>query len=90
MKKSVMLIDFLDESVDLSQQDAKDYIGSARVPLQELLAKGQLKFPAPIKDENGNECGKVTVKLVLRSAKQASDEAMMSTAHGMLTHKRIH
>ena len=37
MKSQILKIDLIDESVDLSQPNANDYIGSVRIPLRELM-----------------------------------------------------
>ena len=37
MSANVLKIDFIDESVDITEQGNRDYIGSARVPLRDLL-----------------------------------------------------
>ena len=37
MSANVLKIDFIDESVDITQQGNRDYIGSARVQLKDLM-----------------------------------------------------
>jgi len=53
MKTQILKIDLIDESVDITQPNAKDYIGSVRVPLRELMINEEFADNFPIKDENG-------------------------------------
>jgi hypothetical protein len=59
----VLKIDLIDESVDLSQHNAKDYIGSVRVPLRELMINEEFADNFPVRDENGVETGRMEVRL---------------------------
>lgn len=47
----MLVIDLLDEAVDIAQAGARDYIGSARIPLREAHVKGQIKGTFAILDE---------------------------------------
>lgn len=51
MRQTVLKIDFIDESVEMDQAGVKDYIGSARIPLSELLVKKSLQAEYPITDQ---------------------------------------
>lgn len=44
MEKTVFKIDFIDESVEMSQAGARDYIGSARIPLGTIDLKNKGTF----------------------------------------------
>lgn len=72
MKKEFFKIDFIDESVEMTQQGARDYIGSARIPLKELLARGELAGEVEIRDEHAGITGRVNVRLALHDAKKHS------------------
>jgi hypothetical protein len=40
MKTQLLQIDLIDESVDMTISGSRDYIGSVRIPLREVLEKG--------------------------------------------------
>ena len=63
MKTQVLKIDLIDESVDLSAQGQTDYIGTVRIPLRELMMNEEFADNFPVKDENGQEAGRMEVKL---------------------------
>ena len=57
-------IDFIDESVALSQMgDAPDYIGSVRIPLRELLKENKVERTHPIIDNSNREMGRASISL---------------------------
>ena len=56
----------IDESVDLANVGAKDYIGSVRIPLREVMINEELADNFPVKDENGHEVGRMEVKLACK------------------------
>lgn len=59
MEKTVFKIDFIDESVEMNQAGARDYIGSARIPLGviDLKTKGIFEQKIDIKDEHQGSTG---------------------------------
>lgn len=59
MKKHVLKIDFIDDSVDISQVSMRDYIGSARIPLRDLLRQKHISGTYPIIDDLKHETGQV-------------------------------
>ena len=67
-----MKIDLIDESVDILRGNgqAKDYIGSVRVPMKDLLvsstASEEIADCFPVRDENGQETGRMEVKVACR------------------------
>lgn len=68
MKTQLLKIDLIDESVDISKSDARDYIGSARISLKELLLRDREEITDffPVKDENGNENGRMEVRVTCK------------------------
>lgn len=57
LKNEVLKIDLIDESVDYTDVNLRDYIGSARIPLRELISKGRFSGVFPVQDEQRNNCG---------------------------------
>ena len=57
LQKEVLRIDFIDESVDLDDHGARDYIGTARIPLRDLAVPKPIKGTFPIHNENNRQCG---------------------------------
>jgi len=66
MRTQVLKIDLIDESVDLAQAGAKDYIGSVRIPLREVMLNEEVADNFPVRDENGVEVGRMEVKLACK------------------------
>jgi hypothetical protein len=62
MKTQVLKIDLIDESVEM-REGQKDYIGSARIPLRELMMSEEFADCLPVKDEYGNDAGSMEVRL---------------------------
>lgn len=52
MKTQVLVIDLIDESVDMTIQGMRDYIGSVRIPLREVIIKGAVNGTFSVLDEN--------------------------------------
>ena len=50
----------------MTQPNAKDYIGSVRIPLRELMLNEELADDFPIYDENKVETGRLVVRLTCR------------------------
>ena len=92
MKSTIFKIDFIDESVEMHQEGARDYIGSARIPLQNLLSKGELSGDVEIRDEHSGITGKVSVKMTIHDAKKHAEMSSMQdmSLGGVMQHKRIH
>ena len=71
MKNTVFRIDFIDESVDMTPQaGVRDYIGSARVPLKDLMRVKEFEMEVPIKDEHEVATGSIQVRMALHDAEQ--------------------
>jgi hypothetical protein len=51
------VIDLIDESVDVTQTGMRDYIGSVRIPLKEVIIKGVVQGTFTVIDENRRQCG---------------------------------
>ena len=68
MKMSFLKIDFIDESVKNIQANVRDYIGSARIPLKELLAREEIQGDFDLMDEYGSVTGKVSVRVAVHNA----------------------
>ena len=66
MKTQILKIDLIDESVDISQPNAKDYIGSVRIPLRELMLNEEISDNFPVFDDNRVETGRMEVKLTCK------------------------
>ena len=90
MKQTVFKIDFIDESVEMTQTGSRDYIGSARIPLQNLLSKKELNGMVEIRDEHGAITGSVMVRMILHDAKEQAETAMYGDPIGVMQYKRIH
>ena len=90
MRNTPFRIDFIDESVEMTQEGARDYIGSARIPLRDLLASGELIANVPIKDEHGMETGAVTVRMAIHDAQKHAQMSLEgSLSGGVMQHKRM-
>jgi hypothetical protein len=89
MKKAILSIDFLDESVDLRKDGAQDYIGSARVPLQQVLNKEKLELTTTIIDDNQHEVGKVTLFLSIHDSVDLGNKTLFTDGADMLAHRKI-
>lgn len=63
MKNSVLQIDLIDESVDITQQGKRDYIGTAMVPLHEVAINHPIQGNFDVQDENRMHCGELQVKV---------------------------
>lgn len=53
----MLQIDLIDESVDMTATGARDYIGSVRIPLKEVLTKGSVESAFNVVDENLRNSG---------------------------------
>ena len=51
MKSQVLTIDLIDESVDMTVSEMRDYIGSVRIPLREVIIKGSISGTFAVIDE---------------------------------------
>ena len=70
MNSSILKIDFIDESVEMAAAGARDYIGSARIPLKNLMSQGSLEGDVEIRDEHSGITGKVKVRMTIQDAKR--------------------
>ena len=68
MKNQVLTIDLIDESVDMTVSGMRDYIGSVRIPLREVLVKGAISGTFAVIDEQRRQTGDLTVKIVMQDA----------------------
>lgn len=50
----------------MTQPNAKDYIGSVRIPLREVMLNEELSDNFPIYDDNRVETGRVEIKLTCK------------------------
>ncbi len=62
MKTGVLKIDFIDDSVE-AMEGQRDYIGSARIPLRQLMMDDHIADNYAVVDEVGKEHGRVEVKI---------------------------
>lgn len=53
----------IDESVDLTLGGVRDYIGSVRIPLRDVIIKGSVEGKFAVIDENRNQTGDLNVKI---------------------------
>jgi len=92
MKNTFFKIDFIDESVEMTQDGARDYIGSARIPLQNLLSRGELVGDVEIRDEHAGITGRVMIRLTIHDARKRAEMSLASDSMGggIMQHKRIH
>lgn len=51
MKTQVLTIDIIDESIDMTVSGSRDYIGSVRIPLREIVVKGAISGTFAVIDE---------------------------------------
>lgn len=84
MKTQVLKIDLIDESVDINAQGGgqKDYIGSVRIALKELMIQEEFADNLPVRDELGQESGRMEVRV---SCKDHSPYPYATGAGGMDT-----
>ena len=68
MKSQVLTIDLIDESVDMTVSGMRDYIGSVRIPLREVIIKGTISGTFAVIDEQRRQTGDLTVKIVMKDA----------------------
>ena len=90
MNSSVLKIDFIDESVEMEFAGARDYIGSARIPLKNLMSQGSLEGDVEIRDEHSGITGKVGVRMTIQDAKRQAEMAMYGDASNVMQHRRMH
>lgn len=68
----------------------KDYIGSARIPLSELLVKKQLQAEFPITDQLQKQAGRVGVRLAIHDLKaKLEQDGRLDETSRVMHHKRI-
>lgn len=73
MKSQVLTIDLIDESVDMTVSGMRDYIGSVRIPLREVIIKGVISGTFAVIDEQRRQTGDLTVKIVMKDANSFED-----------------
>ena len=73
------MIDLIDESVDMTILGQRDYIGSARIPLREVLLKGSITGDFNVYDENRRMTGQLSVAVEMSDSGLALDGAMQNS-----------
>ena len=70
MHNTILKIDFIDDSADMAASGTRDYIGSARIPLKDLMSLGRIPddVPVTIRDEHSGVTGKVFVSITIQDA----------------------
>lgn len=90
MKTSFLKIDFIDESIEMTDEGARDYIGSARIPLQHILARGRFNEDVKIVDEHNVPTGRVSVSITMHDAVKHAELAYYEGSSGnIMQHKRL-
>lgn len=72
MKTQTLQIHLIDESVDMTQKNTRDYIGTVRIPLREVILKKSVIASFQVLDENRKVCGELSVKIVMHDAPSGS------------------
>jgi hypothetical protein len=62
------VIDLIDENVDVTNPNQRDYIGSVRIPLREVVIKGLVNGTFKVIDENRHKCGELQVSIAMYDA----------------------
>ena len=70
MNNTILKIDFIDDSADMAASGTRDYIGSARIPLKELMTRGTMEGDVQIRDEHAAVTGKVSVSITMHDAQK--------------------
>lgn len=83
IKNEVLKIDLIDEGVDYTDANLRDYIGSVRIPLRDLLVKGALAGVFPVQDESRNACGYLNVKISIHDVIKVENNHLLQGAEGM-------
>jgi hypothetical protein len=68
MRKQTFKIDFIDESVDMTQKNLRDYIGSARIPLSAVFEKKEFIRRVTVVDEMQRNAGEVDISIRILDA----------------------
>jgi len=78
LKSQFLKIDFADDSVDiLGQPNVSDYIGSARLKLEQLLNADEIvDHECPVRNEKGVQTGKIDIKIRFYDTPQGYNEPM--------------
>jgi hypothetical protein len=63
METQQLVINLIDESVDITVPGARDFIGSVRISLLEVLRKQALASSFPVIDEANTQCGELRVRI---------------------------
>ena len=74
MKSQVLTIDLIDESVDMTVSGMRDYIGSVRIPLREVIIKGSISGTFAVIDEQRRQTGDLSVRIVMKDADSFEDQ----------------
>ena len=79
MKSQILQIDVIDESIDIMRagNEAKDFVGRVRVPLSSLsvglTGQNDIADNFPLRDEHGNETGRMEAKISVKDMELYSD-----------------
>lgn len=71
MKTQILQIHLIDESVDMTSPNSRDYIGTVRIPLRDVILKQKIHATFQVLDENRKVCGDLAVKIVMHDAPSA-------------------
>ena len=63
METQQLVINLIDESVDITVPGARDFIGSVRISLLEVMRKQSLSNSFPVVDETNTQCGELHVRM---------------------------
>lgn len=81
MTSQVLVINLIDEAVDITIPGARDYIGSVRIPLREILAKSTVAGQFPVVDESGQTTGELRLRISMQDAVQYLGEQAQTITH---------
>lgn len=74
MRSQVLQIDVIEEAVDINR--ASDFVGRVRIPLAAISLQGassEIPDCFPLKDEAGQETGRMEVKIIMKEAQNYTD-----------------
>lgn len=89
MKTQNLQIHLIDESVDMTQKNTRDYIGTVRIPLRDVILKKSINATFQVLDENRKVCGELSVKIVMHDAPTGSQLAALTDSQQFSQSTRI-
>ena len=81
MKTQCLQVDLIDESVDMTEPGMRDYIGSVRIPLREVVTKTVVAGDFAVMDENRRQTGDLRLKIQMYDA-QSYDASLLQDQIG--------